>query len=56
MCVNSPCLNAGVCTSSCPTFTCSCPSCWTGENCEIGKFGSLVCMIEDANKVYNYHK
>ena len=39
--LNNPCQNGGICTSDCPDYTCTCQSCWTGQNCDIRKSGHI---------------
>ena len=34
----NPCQNGGLCVSECPDSRCVCSDCFTGENCETGKF------------------
>jgi hypothetical protein len=36
-CGSSPCKNGGVCTNSGSSYTCSCPSLWTGPDCSTRK-------------------
>lgn len=36
-CDNTPCMNGGFCTNLCSHHSCSCPVCFTGDNCEVGE-------------------
>ena len=37
-CNKSPCKNGGTCTNKYGKYVCTCPSGWTGKDCETGKF------------------
>ena len=34
-CSSNPCINGGTCTDAVSSYTCSCPSLFTGDRCEI---------------------
>ena len=34
-CANNPCLNGGTCVDGCSSYSCTCPSGYTGPNCEL---------------------
>ena len=51
LCGTNPCQNGGQCTNFCTHYTCSCPPCWSGTNCDIRKFTRqswLICLKRGA--------
>ena len=36
-CLYNPCMNGGTCIDNPGSYTCRCPSGWTGVNCTVGK-------------------
>ena len=38
-----PCQNNATCENNDGSYSCNCLAGWTGQDCEIGQFSSLIC-------------
>uniref|UniRef100_A0A3Q3VN99 Coagulation factor IX n=1 Tax=Mola mola TaxID=94237 RepID=A0A3Q3VN99_MOLML len=48
-CESSPCLNQGSCKDHLGSYTCRCPSGFTGRDCEIGEFIAKRCDVNNGD-------